>query len=102
MLVQPVLCPWWLSTPPNVFRAFDPVADAMLGARMLLARESRACPYDGGNNCGMHLGLALIIIAASALDLVCSVVCIHVNMNKYKNARKMQVLCNHARMPGTA
>jgi hypothetical protein len=53
-------------------------ADFALGMRMLISASNGHCAYKDGSNCRVHTVLGAVIVAASLMDYILAIVCIHV------------------------
>ena len=49
----------------NGLRVIDPIADLVLGIKMLLPIANEVCAYKGGSNCSAHMWMGIIITVAS-------------------------------------
>jgi hypothetical protein len=58
----------------NALRAVDPIADAMLGGRVMVAASAGVCPYRRGTNCRVHRIVGGIVVAAAVADFILSMV----------------------------
>lgn len=53
----------------NAIRLLDPIADIILGLRVVMGGHSGACAFKGGQDCSVHKLLGFIVISAAAVDL---------------------------------
>lgn len=61
----------------NGLRVIDPIADAVLGIRLLLPTSDDACPFQGGNNCSAHVLIGTIVTIAALLDFMLGMIALH-------------------------
>ena len=61
----------------NGLRVIDPIADLVLGIKMLLPIANEVCAYKGGSNCSAHMWMGIIITVASLLDFALGMIGLH-------------------------